>query len=45
MEDMEAGIKILVDRGYICVGKVQTGGRPTEKIMVNPLLQKYKLTA
>lgn len=36
VEDMEPGLKVLVDRGYICVDKVNTGGRPTEKIILNP---------
>jgi len=36
MEEMEPGLKILVDRGYIRIDKVSTGGRPSEKIIFNP---------
>ncbi len=36
MEEMEPGLKVLVDRGYIRIEKVKTGGRPTEKIIFNP---------
>lgn len=36
MEEMEPGLKVLVDRGYIRIDKVKTGGRPTEKIIFNP---------
>lgn len=35
-EEMEPGLKVLVDRGYIRMDKVKTGGRPTEKIIFNP---------
>lgn len=36
MEEMEPGLKVLVDRGYIRIDKIQTGGRPTEKVIFNP---------
>jgi hypothetical protein len=36
MEEMEPGLKVLIDRGYIRIDKVNTGGRPTEKIIFNP---------
>ena len=36
MEEMEPGLKVLADRGYIRVDKIKTGGRPTEKIIFNP---------
>lgn len=36
VEEMEPGLKVLADRGYIRVDKVSTGGRPTEKIIFNP---------
>lgn len=36
MEEMEPGLKVLIDRGYIRVDKIKTGGRPTEKIIFNP---------
>ena len=36
MEEMEPGFKVLIDRGYIRIDKVNTGGRPTEKIIFNP---------
>lgn len=36
VEDMEPGLKVLVDRGYIYIDRISTGGRPTEKIILNP---------
>lgn len=36
MEEMEPGLKVLVDRGYIRIDKIKTGGRPTERIIFNP---------
>ena len=36
VEEMEPGLKVLVDRGYIRIDKANTGGRPTEKIIFNP---------
>lgn len=36
MEEMEPGLKVLVDRGYIRIDKIKTGGRPTERIVFNP---------
>lgn len=35
VEEMEPGLKVLVDRGYIRIDKVSTGGRPTERIIFN----------
>lgn len=40
VQDMEPGLYMLVDMGYIRLEEVQTGGRPTQKIKVNPLAQK-----
>lgn len=42
VEDMEPGLKILVERGYIAIESIKTGGRPTEKVRVNPYAQKYQ---
>lgn len=42
VESMEAGLNVLVKRGYLCISKVKTGGRPTEKIYMNPELQKVQ---
>lgn len=44
VEDLEVGMKVLVDRGYMAVETVKTGkqGRPTENIKVNPELQKLQ---
>lgn len=36
MEEMEPGLEVLVDRGYIRIDKIKTGGRPTERIVFNP---------
>ena len=38
--NMEPGLDMLVDMGYIRLEQTQTGGRPTVKIKVNPLAQK-----
>lgn len=43
MEEMEPGLKILVERGYIRIDKVKTGGRPTEKIIFNPEAKVQKV--
>ena len=37
---LKPGLEELKRRGYICVSKNSTGGRPTEKIRLNPLAQK-----
>lgn len=42
MEEMEPGLKTLVDRGYIRIDKVNTGGRPSEKIIFNPEAKRQK---
>ena len=42
VENMDACLSILVKRGYICIGKEKTGGRPTEKIKLNPQLQNIQ---
>lgn len=44
VEDMEPGMKVLVERGYLSVETVKTGGRgrPTEKIVLNPEYQKLQ---
>jgi len=39
-ENMEPGLNVLIQRGYIRVEKHLTGGRPTEIILLNPLAQK-----
>lgn len=38
VESMENGLSVLVNRGYIRIEKLKTGGkgRPTEKVFVNP---------
>lgn len=36
-EKMEPGLEELKERGYICIETIHTGGRPTEKIILNPL--------
>lgn len=38
-EDMDAGLKVLTNRGYIAIEYIHTGRRPSEKIHVNPLSQ------
>lgn len=43
-DDLQAGLDLLVDRGYLYIEKVSTGGRPTEKIYINPEYQKKKGT-
>lgn len=43
MEEMEPGLKVLVDRGYIRIDKIKTGGRPTEKIIFNPEAKVQKV--
>ena len=37
-EEMQPGLDILIDRGYIAIEKIKTGGRgrPKEKIYLNP---------
>lgn len=40
VESLGPGLYMLVDMGYIRLEEVQTGGRPTQKIKVNPLAQK-----
>ena len=42
VENMDACLSILVKRGYIYIGKEKTGGRPTEKIKLNPQLQNIQ---
>jgi len=42
IEEMEPGLKVLVERGYIRIEKIQTGGRPTEKIIFNPKAKGQK---
>lgn len=42
VEGMGPGLKVLVDRGYIRIDKVSTGGRPTEMIFINPEVQKVQ---
>ncbi len=36
VEHMEPGLALLVDHGYLRTEKVKTGGRPTEKVVLNP---------
>ncbi len=36
VEEMEPGLRVLLDRGYIRMDKIKTGGRPTDKIIFNP---------
>ena len=35
-------LNVLTGRGYVRIDKVKTGGRPTEKIYINPKLQKVQ---
>lgn len=44
VEDMEPGMKVLAERGYLSVETIRTGGRgrPTEKIVLNPEYQKLQ---
>ena len=44
IEELQPGLDILIDRGYIAVEKIKTGsrGRPTEKIYLNPEMQKVQ---
>lgn len=35
-ENMEPILNLLIDHGYIRIEKVKTGGRPTEKVILNP---------
>lgn len=42
VEDMEPGLKTLIERGYLAIETRKTGGRPTEKIYLNPQLQKVQ---
>lgn len=36
VENMEPSLNILISMGYVRIEEVQTGGRPTKKIKVNP---------
>ena len=42
IEELQPGLDILVDRGYIAIEKVKTKGRPTEKIYFSPEVQKVQ---
>ena len=44
VEEMEPGLKVLEDHGYIAVVKENSGkrGRPSEKIYINPEYYKWK---
>ena len=42
IELMEAGLKLLVDHGYLRTEKVKTGGRPTEIVILNPEYERQK---
>ena len=44
VEDMEPGLKVLIDHGYIAVENIRTGRRPTEKIRINPDSQNPQYT-
>lgn len=44
VEDMEPGLKVLIDHGYIAVENIRTGRRPTEKIRINPDPQNPQYT-
>lgn len=41
-EEMQPGLDVLVDRGYIAIEKIKTKGRPKEKIYLNPEVKKVK---
>ena len=36
VDSMDPGLNVLTGRGYVRIDKVKTGGRPTEKIYINP---------
>ena len=36
VERMDPALKLLADHGYLRTEKVKTGGRPTEKVVLNP---------
>jgi len=40
VESMEPGLCVLEEMGYVRIETIQTGGRPTQKVKVNPLAQK-----
>ena len=42
VDSMEPGLNVLTGRGYVRIDRVKTGGRPTEKIYINPKLQKVQ---
>ena len=42
VDSMDPGLNVLTGRGYVRIDKVKTGGRPTEKIYINPKLQKVQ---
>ena len=43
MEEMAPGLHELISRGHIRIEKVPTGGRPTERVYINPeALEYYK---
>ena len=40
VEQMDPALHTLIEMGYVRVVDVSTGGRPTQKIKVNPIAQK-----
>lgn len=42
VDDMEPGLAELSKRGYVHIGKIQTGGRPTESVILNPVAKGQK---
>lgn len=44
VEDMESAFQTLIEMGYIREETIQTGGRPSKKIFVNPCTKSTKST-
>ena len=44
VDEMDEGLKVLIERGYICMEKVMTGekGRPSEMVYLNPEYVEYR---
>lgn len=42
MQQLDNGLAVLVEHGYISIEKLKTGGRPTERIFLNPVYLSTK---